>query len=593
VKYLRTILHYLRPYRALASGSVIVIILSGLAALLAPWPLKIIIDNVLGGRPLPSWLARAFPFLPAGGMPLLWFAVFGGLGSALLVNILNVLENYLNTKINLGISLDYRTDLFDHAQKLSMSYHDQRRSGMLIYLIGYQCDAASGLVMAVPPLAQNLITLVGMFWVTFLIDRQLALLSMTVVPFLYYSVGYYVKHIQPRLMQVKGLEAETLGIIHEALAMVRVIIAFGREKYELDRYRTQGERAVDARVKLTVRQTLFSLVVNMTTAAGTGIVLGFGAYRALQGRLLPGDLLVVMSYVAAVYRPLEVISTTIGALQDQFINLRITMGLLDTEPEVKDVRGAVSLQRAWGRVTFQDVQFHYAGRSETLKDIALEIGAGKRVAIVGPTGAGKTTLLSLLLRFYDPSAGRILLDNVDIRKLTLRSLRQQIALVQQEPLLFSDTIASNIRYGRLEASPDEVVAAAQAANAHDFIMSLPEQYETVIGERGAKLSGGERQRIAVARAFLKDAPILILDEPTSAIDSRTEAVILDALDRLMVGRTTFMVAHRLSTVRNADVIIVMNHGQVVEQGSHPDLIKQGGLYKQLYDVQTAQKRRGA
>jgi ABC-type multidrug transport system fused ATPase/permease subunit len=586
MRHLWRALSYLRPYRGLAAGSVVIIILSGLAALLAPWPLKIVIDNVLNSAPLDPWLVHVFPFLPTGRTALLWVAVLLSLGAALLVNALAVLENYLNTKINLGISLDYRADLFEHAQKLSMSYHDQRRSGLLIYMIGYQCDAASGLIMAVPPLAQNLITLAGMFWVMVLIDPQLAVVSMTVVPFLYYSVGYYVKRIQPQLMAVKGMEAETLGIIHEALSMVRVIVAFGREKYELQRYRTQGERALDARVKLTVRQTIFSLVVNMTTATGTAVILGFGAYRAMQGRLRPGDLYIVMSYVLAVYRPLEVISTTIGSLQDQFVNLKVTMGLLDTDPEIKDVRGALPLQRAWGRVTFKGVRFGYAGREGTLKDISLDIPAGKTVAIVGPTGAGKTTLISLLPRFYQPSSGKILLDGVDVRKIALRSLRQQIALVQQEPLLFSDTIASNIRYGRLDADMDAVIAAAKAANAHDFITALPDGYETIIGERGAKLSGGERQRVAVARAFLKDAPILILDEPTSSIDSKTEAVILDALDRLMVGRTTFMVAHRLSTVRNADVILVMNHGRVVEQGTHAELLQQNGLYRQLYEMQT-------
>jgi ATP-binding cassette subfamily B protein len=584
--YLWKTLRYLRPYRGLAAGSVVVIVLSGLAALLAPWPLEIIVDNVLGGRPLSPRIARLLPFLPTDRLGLLWAAVLGSLGAALLVNVLAVLENYLNTKINLGISLDYRADLFEHAQKLSMSYHDQRRSGMLIYMIGYQCDAASGLVMAVPPLAQNVITLAGMFWVMMLIDSQLALLSMTVVPFLYYSVGYYVRRIQPQLMHVKGMEAETLGIIHEALAMIRVIVAFGRERFELERYRSQGARALDARVKLTVRQTLFSLVVNMTTAAGTALVLGFGAYRALQGRLTPGQLLVVMSYVAAVYRPLEVISTTVGSLQDQFVNLKITMGLLDTEPEIRDVRGAITVQRAWGRVTFKNVQFSYPGRTDTLKDVSLDVRAGTKVAVVGPTGAGKTTLISLLPRFYEPTSGAVLLDDVDIRKLTLRSLRQQVALVQQEPLLFSDTVASNIRYGRPDASMEEVIAATKAANAHDFIMNLPGQYEAVIGERGAKLSGGERQRISVARAFLKDAPVLILDEPTSSIDSKTEAVILDALERLMAGRTTFMVAHRLSTVRNADTILVMNHGRVVEHGTHAELLQRGGLYRQLYEMQT-------
>ncbi len=590
--YFWRMLPYLRPYWKLAIGSVIITIASAAASLLMPWPLKLLVDNVLGGQPMPSLLAS----LDGGGgdrTVLLILVILGGLIVALMVNALHVLENFVNTKLNLGIGLDFRGDLYRHAQRLSMAYHDQRRSGMLIYVVNYQCGAGPGLIMAVPPLAQSALTLVGMFWITLLIDARLALLSMSVVPLLYLSVGYYIKYIQPRLLHVKGLEGESLAIVHEALSMLRVTVAFCREGYEYLRFREQAVQAVDARVKLTVQQTMFSLGVNMTTAVGTALVLGYGAYHALQGRLSIGQLLVVMTYVAAVYKPLEAISTTIGALQDQIVSLQFTFDLLDNEPDIQDVKGAHSLVRSWGRVTFKNVHFTYTGRAETLKGINLDVRPGQQIALVGPTGAGKTTLISLIPRFYDPCRGRIEIDGIDIRKVTLKSLRQNVSLVQQEPLLFSDTISNNIRYGRLEAPMDEIVEAARAANAHDFIMGLPEQYETVVGERGAKLSGGERQRIAVARAFLKDAPILLLDEPTSSIDSKTEAVILDALDRLMEGRTTFMVAHRLSTIRNADQILVMNHGRIVESGTHSELLERGGLYFQLYETQTSKSVRRA
>jgi len=328
----------------------------------------------------------------------------------------------------------------------------------------------------------------------------------------------------------------------------------------------------------------------MTTAIGTTLVLGFGSYHVLQGRLTVGELLIVMAYIGSVYRPLEAISNTIGALQEQLINMQMAFDLLDTDLEIKDLPGATKIERAKGRVTFEAVHFSYQDRVDTLKDISFEAQAGQVIAIVGPTGAGKSTLVSLIPRFYDPQAGCIQLDGTDIRKLTLKSQRQQVSIVLQEPLLFSASIADNIRYGRLDASMDDIIEAAQAANAHDFIMALPHQYETLLGERGAQLSGGERQRIAVARAFLKDAPILILDEPTSSIDSKTEAVILDALEHLMVGRTTFMVAHRLSTIRHADVILVLNQGQLVGQGTHHDLLRSNGLYKQLYDMQNRQLR---
>lgn len=524
---------------------------------------------------------------------VLALAVAGGLFIAFFNNLMHVLENYVNTKLNLSMGLDFRSDLFRHSQRLSMAFHDRRRSGMLIYQISYQCDAASGLIMAVPPLATNALTLFGMFAVIYLIDPKLALLSVSIVPLLYYSTRYYVKHIQPQIVRVKGFEAETLSVIHEAISMIRVIAAFGREDHEYRRYRAQGTQAVDERVRLTVRQTLFSLAVNMTTACGTALVLGYGAYHALKGRLTVGELLVILSYVAAVYKPLEAISQTVGSLQDQIVSLRLTLELLDTIPEVSDPPGARVSGRALGQVAFEGVQFRYADRVDTLKEIDFEVVPGQRVALVGPTGAGKTTLISLILRFYDPTHGRILLDGEDIRSLTLESLRKQVSLVLQEPLLFSDTIANNIRYGRLDATMDEIIDAAKAANAHQFICKLPDGYDTVVGERGAKLSGGERQRISVARAFLKNAPILLLDEPTSSIDSRTEAVILDALDRLMEGRTTFLVAHRLSTIRSVDTILVMDQGRVVGQGSHESLLHTCPLYRQLYELQSAPQRQPA
>jgi ABC-type multidrug transport system fused ATPase/permease subunit len=298
-----------------------------------------------------------------------------------------------------------------------------------------------------------------------------------------------------------------------------------------------------------------------------------------------------MAYIAAVYKPLEAITHTAGSLQEKLINLRVAFDLLDQTPEIADRPGALARGRARGELAFDRVSFNYSGRIGTLRDISFEADAGQVIAIVGPTGAGKTTLVSLISRFYDPQEGKILLDGVDSRDWTLRSLRHQISLVLQEPLLFSGTILDNIRYGRLDASEVEIVEAAKNANAHDFIVALPRQYQTELGERGVKLSGGERQRLCVARAFLKDAPILVLDEPTSAIDSKTESVILDALERLMVGRTTLLIAHRLSTVRRADQILVVDHGRVVEQGTHDELLGTGGLYRQLYDVQSGQDRR--
>jgi ABC-type multidrug transport system fused ATPase/permease subunit len=589
--YVTRVLRFLRPHWKLAGSSVLVTVVSALAALLGPWPLKVVVDNVLDKRPLSHAVAQLLGRFGANQIDLLIIAVVFGLSVALLTNGLAVIGNYVNTKIQQFITLDFRSELFLHAQKLSLAFHDRRRSGMVIYMINSQGDAPAGLILTIPMLAESALTLIGMFWICYRMDWELSLISLAVVPFLYYSVGYYATHIQGRLQQVIGLEAESLSVIHESLSMMRVITAFGREEHEYRRFRQQTAKAVAARVNVTVRQTVFSLVVNMITAVGSSLVLGIGAYHVIQGKLTVGQLLIVIGYIAAVYKPLETISYTLGSLQNIFVNLKITFDLLDTEPDIRDLPQARKIASAQGHVLYENVNFSYSGRTDTLKNISFSAKPGEVIGIVGPTGAGKSTLVSLLPRFYDPKGGRILLDGVDTRELTLKSLRAQVSIVLQEPLLFSGTIAENIRYGRLEAQDSDIVAAAKAANAHDFIMRLPQQYETMLGERGAAISGGERQRISVARAFLKNAPILILDEPTSSVDSKTEAVILDALDRLMVGRTTFMIAHRLSTLHEADRILVLNQGQIIEQGTQDELLALGGLYKQLYDAQIGAKRR--
>jgi ATP-binding cassette subfamily B protein len=584
------ILPYLRPRRRLAAASVSLVAVSSFAALLAPWPLAIIIDTVLGNQPLPSLLG---PLDGLSRYQLLALAVVGGVIVIGLQHGLAVIDNYVNTKLDQGMVLDLRSDMFQHANRLSFAFHDRARTGQLMFQMNTQAAAVGGITVAIPPLLQSFLTVVGMFLILLRIQPVLALLALTVVPPIYLSAHYYTSRIQPRVLDVRRLEGGSLTIVHEAMSMIRVIVAFGREGHEYRRFRAQGEEAVAARISLTVRQTMFSLVVTLTTAIGSALVLGFGAYHVLQGDLSAGELLVVMGYLASLYSPLEQISNTLSGLQEQFITLRNALNLLDTKPEIHERADAVAVAHTRGHVRFDNVSFAYSGRKHTLTNVSFDAPPGSRVAIVGPTGAGKSTLLNLIPRFYDPAEGRIELDGRDLRSLTLDSLRAQVSLVLQEPLLFSDTLAANIRYGRLEASDQEVEEAARAANAHEFISKLPQGYRTVIGERGARISGGERQRVSVARAFLKDAPILILDEPTSSIDSQTESVILDALERLMEGRTTFIVAHRLSTIDHADLILVVNDGRVAESGNHLELLARGGLYAQLHGAQNDGRRRRA
>jgi ATP-binding cassette, subfamily B, bacterial len=575
-------LPYLRPHKRLAAISMVLMALGAGVALLEPWPIALMVDSVLGDQPLPGpldSLVGSSVYSQVGIVVALLMLVTLGMHG------LGVVNDYVNTKIEQRMVLDFRSDLYRHVQRLSFDYHDERLTGEFMGRINGQASSVGGVTVSAFPLVQSALTLVGMFWVAFRLNAPVALLSLAVVPFIYYSTGYYGSRIGPQVRRAKGLEIRSMHLVHEAVQMLRVIVAFNRERDEYRKFREQGEEAVDARVRVTVKQTVFNLVVNLITAAGTAAVLGLGAYQVRRGNLSVGQLLVLLAYIRSVYTPLETISTTMNSIQEQLIGFEMALELLDTDPDVVEKPDAVVLPAVAGAVTFERVSFSYKGREHTLRDISFEVSPGQSVAIVGPTGAGKSTLISLLPRFYDPSEGRILVDGVDVRDVTLESLRTQISLVMQEPLLFTGTIEDNIRYGRPDATKEEVKEAARAANAHDFILKLPGKYRTKLGERGAKLSGGERQRIAVARAFLKDAPILILDEPTSSIDSRTEAVILDALDRLMEGRTTFMIAHRLSTVRNADQILVVNDGEIIERGTHESLLQTEGLYRLLHEAQ--------
>lgn len=579
---LRRIKPYLRPYRLLMAGAAGIVVFGAVAALAAPWPLALLIDSVLVDQPLPGYLES---WLPDDRRALVLVAVLGGLIITFVTGLVRVGSDYVLTKLDQRMVLDFRSDLFQHVQKLSMDFHDSRRTGEFMANVNNRASSIGKIVVALPPLIQSALTLVGMFVVTYRLSATLALVSLVVVPFLYYSTGLYAGRVTPHVRKVRELEGRSLNIVHEAIQMIRVIVAFGREGHEHAKFRAQGEDAVDGRVKLTVRQTAFSLGVNLVTAIGTALVLGIGAFSVMNGALTVGGLIVVMSYVAAMYKPLETISTTLTGVQEKMVALEGAFELLDTPPAVFDPPTGVTTPRVRGHIVFEDVSFSYPGRPGTLQDLCFEIAPGQTVGVVGDTGAGKTTLLSLMPRFADVESGRILLDGTDIRNYRVASLRSQFSLVLQEPLLFTGTIKDNIRYGRLDATDDEVRDAARAANAHDFIRALPKRYAARLGERGTQISGGERQRISVARAFLKDAPILLLDEPTSSIDSRTEREILKALRRLMEGRTTFMVAHRLSTIRDADLIVVLDRGRIIEVGTHEELIGVSGQYREMWEVQ--------
>ena len=563
--YLR-LFRWARPYWAHLVGLFLLSLLATPLALLVPLPLKIALDSGLGSKPLPHLIQ---PFMPVSlrltPSSALLFAVGLLIAVTILAQIQTLALTLLKTYTGEKLLLEFRSDLFRQMQRLSLSYHDVRGTAESLYNVQYDAAAVQAIVAErLIPLVSSAFTLFGMLYVTLRIDWQLALVALVISPILFLISKVYRRRLRRESREVKKLEKSAMGVVQEVLGALRVVKAFGKEDDERHRFMRRSFEGMRARLKLAVAEGKYNFLVGLTSAIGTATVLFVGFRQVQSGVITLGDLMLMMGYVTLLYEPLKTMGKNSAALQSYLANVERTFALLDELPEVEEKTKPLSLVRGTGKITFQDVSFRY-GQNErpALAQVSFQANPGTRVGIVGPTGAGKTTLVSLMLRFYDPVEGRILLDDVDLREYRLSDLRNQFALVQQEPMLFSSSVAENIAYARPQASLDEIQAAAKAANAHDFISRLPEGYQTVVGERGMRLSGGERQRISLARAFLKDAPVLILDEPTSAVDIRTEAAILQALERLMQGRTTFIIAHRASTLRQCDVLLQIDYGRLV------------------------------
>jgi ATP-binding cassette, subfamily B, bacterial len=539
-------------------------------ALLGPVPLKIAVDTVVGSQPLPPLLRGLLPAPETHAKLLLLGVAAGLLVCIVFLTHLQALGSYvLRTHTGEWLTLHFRALLFRHVQRLAFAFHDARGTADTIYRIQYDAPSIQWLTIhGVIPLLTSAITLLSMIYVTACLDWQLALVAMSIIPFLMAIPKIYDQRMRGQYTSVKELESSSLGIVHEVLTALRVVKAFGREDHEQERFVAQSTAGMGARIRLAFAESAFGLLSNVITAIGTALVLYLGVRSVLSSRLTLGELLMVIAYLTQLYGPLNAIGDKIISLQPYVASIKRAFELLDEVPDVAERPQARPLKRATGAIEFRGVGFAYEGQNLVLDGISFALEAGMRLGIAGRTGAGKSTLMSLLMRFYDPNRGQILLDGVDLRDYKLAELRNQFAIVMQEPVLFSTSIAENIAYARPGASFQDIVAAAKVANAHDFIVALPDSYDTLVGERGLRLSGGERQRIALARAFLKDAPILILDEPTSAIDVATEALIMEAMQRVMAGRTTLMIAHRLSTLEVCDARIVIEHGHLVEATGH-------------------------
>jgi ATP-binding cassette subfamily B protein len=533
--------------------------------LLNPIPLKLIVDSVLGSQPLPPILAA---LLPDGAMrgSAAAIALIASLfvAIALLKQLSDLAFALLRTFTGERLVLAFRSKLFRHVQRLSLSYHDTQGAADSTYRIQYDAPAIQWIsIDAIIPLVTAVFTLVAMVVVMARLDAQLALVALAVAPAMFWVSQHFARRLKLRWREAKDIESSTLGVVQEVLSSVRVVKAFAQEDREQARYVAQAGLGLREQLRLAFTGGSLALILGMIMAVGMAAVLFLGAQHVQSGQLTLGNFILVMSYLALLYGPLQTLSKSAANLQGSIVSMERAFALLDNAPEVVEKNHARSLLRARGDVSYRDVCFAYNPERPALREISFDVPAGSRVGIAGTTGAGKSTLVSLLLRLYDPDRGQILLDGVDVREFKLRDLRNQFAIVLQEPVLFSCSIGENIAYAKPEATEAEIIAAAQAANAHDFIARLPQAYKTEVGERGVQLSGGERQRISLARAFLKDAAILILDEPTSSVDVKTEAAIMEAMERLMRGRTTFMIAHRLTTLEICDLRIQLEQGRVV------------------------------
>jgi ATP-binding cassette subfamily B protein/subfamily B ATP-binding cassette protein MsbA len=578
---LRKVLRRLVPYGGLFAGAILQVLLIGVLELAKPWPLKIIVDNVLAGRPL------AWPALQAlGSRSLLLAACLALVGIYALLGLLGVTSNYATISVGQRMVNDFRSELYAHLQRLSLAFHSRRSVGDLLYRLTSDTFAIQTLTMnGFFPVVSSAVMLAGMLVVMLRLDWLLTLIALAIVPVLFLSILGMTRRVTTLATDMRVKESALWAVAQRTIGAIRVIQAFTTEDDEHRRFVRSSSESLDANLRLYTFQTAYAAFVNVLVAAGTAGVLWVGASHVLAGRLSLGEVLIFTSYLASLYAPINTLTQTWGLVQGARVGAERVFEILETAPDLADGARPLARGDVHGAVTFEAVEFGYEPPRLVLTGVGFHARAGELVAIVGATGAGKTTLVSLIPRFYDPSAGRVLLDGIDVRDFRLKALRQQVAMVLQPALVFPTTVRENVAYGRPDATPAQIHDAVRLAQLEEFVERLPQGLETVVGESGATLSAGEQLRITIARAILRDAPLLILDEPTSALDAATEALVMQGLERLMAGRTTFVIAHRLSTVRRADVVLVLDDGRIVEQGTFAELVARGGHFARLYRTQ--------
>jgi len=575
------VLGRLRPYRLAFAGAVLQVLLGGLLELAKPWPLKVVVDNVLGNHPLDlPWLGHLPPrelLLAACVVLILVYALLGAF---------SVSSNYASISVGQRMVNDFRSELYAHLARLSLAFHSRREVGDLLYRLTSDTFAIQTLTMnGFFPILTSVVLLVGMVVVMVRLDPLLTAASLAVVPFLFLAITRLSTRITTLSTDARVKESAFWSVAQRTMGAIRVIQAFTTEEEEHGRFVERSSESLAANLRLYTFQSIYSAFVNVLIAVGTALVLWIGASHVLDGTLTIGAVLVFITYLASLYAPINSLTQTWSLIQGAKVGAERVFEILETQPDLPDGTRPLAHGEVHGAVTFEDVKFGYDESRLVLTGVTFHARAGDVIALVGATGAGKTTLVSLIPRFYDPTAGRVLLDGIDVREFQLRGLRQQVAMVLQQPLVFPTTLRENVAYGRPDATREQIDEAVRLAQLDDFLARLPAGLDTVVGESGATLSGGEQLRITIARAILRDAPLLILDEPTAALDADTEARVMQGLERLMEGRTTFVIAHRLSTVRRADVILVLENGRIAEQGDFRTLVARGGLFARLHRTQ--------
>ncbi|MBO9542334.1 ABC transporter ATP-binding protein [bacterium] len=575
--HLKRIARYFKPYGALVAATLGVVAVSALLGLIPPLLLRTLIDDALphGNLALVNWLALGMILAP------------------LAAGLLGVLETFLDEKISQGIMLDLRLSLFARLQQQTMAYFTATRPGEITSRLNNDVndlqDVFSDTVVAI---SNNLFIVVSTLVVVFTLNWRLALLAIAILPLFILPARWVGRIRQGIVTQSQEKKADLTAYVQDAMSINGFLMrrVFGNRERERSKYATLSRDLRDIQIRRSLVWRWFTLTLGLFSALGPAIIYWYGAHLIVQGALTVGTIVAFVAYLGRLYGPVSALANVHVEVMSAIAVFERLFGVLDLVPSIQDRPGARAISTSEGHLSFEHVGFHYRPDRSLLQDVSFEARPGELVALVGPSGAGKSTISYLIPRFYDPTEGRVLLDGTDLRDLTLESLEAQIGVVTQEPFLFHTTIKENLRYAKPEATDDEIVAACRSANIHEMIASLPEGYDTTVGERGYRLSGGEKQRLALARVILKSPRILILDEATSALDSHSEALIQAALTPLMEGRTTVAIAHRLSTILHADQILVVERGRIVEQGRHAELLARGGLYAKLYREQFAEKK---